>query len=148
MSNLDAALSSLATEVNELEADRKTDNNSKQGAMGHKLIAIRELLRERNGVVLYSRPDATGCRAPKYWYQWVKDNLTISPQHASTCIRYAIAPEEMRAQKAEKNKRLHQKNPIGKIQNYLRTHLPYCTQDEKERILNTVYNSFKKADAA
>ena len=147
MSNLDAALSSLAAEVNELEGDRKSGNNSKQVAMGHKLIAIRELLRERNGIN-FGSIDRTGNHAPKGWEQWVKDNLTISLTHARNCVQFAVDPEGMRARDKNIANHGYNKNSARKIQLYINKLLPYCTQDEKERILNTVYNSFKKADTA
>jgi hypothetical protein len=148
MSNLDAALSSLATEVNELEADRKSGNNSKQVAMGHKLIAIRELLREKNGENIRGGLDATGRHAPTGWEQWVRENLTISSAHASKCVKHAVDPEGAGAYERERHRKSYAVDPCKKILNYLQNCLPHCTQDEKERILNRVYNSFKKADAA
>jgi hypothetical protein len=147
-SNLDTALTTLATEVNELEADRKTGNNSKQVAMGHKLIAIRELLRERNGERTFGILDATGHYPPNGWEQWVKDNLTICLSHTRYCIWHALDPEGMAAKERADSKKRRANKPFEKILVYLRSRLPHCTQEEKERIMNTVYNSYKKADAA
>jgi hypothetical protein len=148
MSNLDTALSSLAAEVNEFEADRKTGNNSKQVAMGHKLIAIRELLRERNGERTCGILDATGHHPPNGWEQWVKDNLTICVSQARFCIWHALDPEGMAAKERAGGKKRRANKPFEKILAYLRPRLPHCTQEEKERIMNTVYNYYMKADAA
>lgn len=104
MSNMDIALTTLASEINALETARASDNKSKQVAMGHKLIVIRELLRQKNGAHISGHYDCTGNRAPIGWGQWVTDNLTITLDHAATCIKIAADPDGL-AKKAAKQTR-------------------------------------------
>lgn len=90
--NSETVLGQLAAEVNLLEADRKQGNQSKMGLMGHKLLAIREILRELNGVNRGTL-DPTGHHAPAGWGNWVKNNLTISLTQAKHCIQVAVNPD-------------------------------------------------------
>jgi hypothetical protein len=93
--NMDVALLTLAGEINALETDRIAGNQGKQAAMGYKLAAVRELLRQKNGVSpLHKLPDATGNLPPLGWTRWVADNLSLSQQHAAMCIQHAFAPEK------------------------------------------------------
>lgn len=90
--NHDVVLSQLASEINNLDAKRKSGNTSKIIEMGHKLIAVRVILRELYGGARGSL-DATGNPAPNGWVRWVEDNLTIGRRHAASCIKMAVDPE-------------------------------------------------------
>jgi len=88
LSNMDVALRTLAQEINDLDKQGK----SVQVEMGHKLIAVREMLRENYGENKHSKKDATGNYAPNGWRKWLVDNLSISYSHASVCVKFAIDP--------------------------------------------------------
>ena len=93
--NIDSSLSSLASEINELDAQDKTEHRGKQAAMGHKLLAVRELLRARNGEHISGKRGLDGKRAPNGWQEWLKKNLTTGHTHANNCVRFALDPEGM-----------------------------------------------------
>lgn len=90
--NIDGSLRSLAEEINDLDKQGK----GMQVAMGHKLIAVRELLRERNGECRRGNRGIDGLCAPRGWKEWTRQNLTISGSQASRCVRCAINPDELR----------------------------------------------------
>lgn len=94
--NLDTVLSDLAREVNELEVQRTAGNQGKQIEMGHKLIAIRQILREVNGERSMGTSASDG-HSPNGWGLWVKENLSISHAHVKLCIQSALNIEHVRA---------------------------------------------------
>lgn len=99
--NLNATLAGLAAEVNALEADRVAGNQGKMAEMGHKLIAIRQILREINGVHTKSQKALDGW-PPKGWGTWCKENLRITYATATGYVRFVLHPDG-----PEKRKKSH-----------------------------------------
>lgn len=102
--NFDTYLSTLAAEVNALEADRKSGNSSKMVEMGHKLVAIRAALRERYGERKSGVAGVDG-KPPDGWAHWVKGNLAIGCKHCTACIRSALTPDAHFAQQRHDNQK-------------------------------------------
>lgn len=129
--NFDIALAGLASEINALDVQGK----GVREAMGHKLIAVRQMLREKNGT-RRSHHIAPDGPVPNGWLTWIKDNLSISPSHASTCIKFALDPTGM-TKKASSRWMCHSKT--GK---YPLTVMRRCwsnyTEDEKRAIAEFV----------
>jgi len=128
-------LTELAAEINALEADRKTGNRVKTIAMGHKLIAVREILREQNGEG-QGCLDVTGHRAPKGWTQWVKENLTIGPSYGSHCIQEAVNPGIMTERSRTSEKR-HGRS-VGNILGMVKKAWPLWTEEKKQQLIDGV----------
>jgi len=127
--NARTVLTQLAEEVNTLEADRSSSNRGKMVEMGHKLIAIRAVLREQNGEILGGFAAADG-RTPIGWVQWVGENLTITPNSAARCLRLALDPmaiEKKRVKGTEGNY-----TPAGAAQR-ARKAWPTWTQEQREQ---------------
>lgn len=138
-SNMDAALSSLAAEINELDKQGK----SVQAAMGHKLIAVRALLRERNGCAKGKR-DVTGNFAPKGWTKWVELNLTIGASHASDCVRFAIDPEVKARHQANRTENRVSNYPTTAIR-FIRKCWPNIPTEDRSKIRQLVIELSKEA---
>ena len=99
-SNLDSSIATLMSEIKALCRDQK----SAMVQMGHKIIAIKELLRQKYGTMPFVKPDATGQRAPIGWTKWCEENLSISQTWAATCVRAALDPDKVFEQKQKTNK--------------------------------------------
>jgi hypothetical protein len=137
-SNFDISLSTLAAEVNQLH----TQGRGLQEQMGHKLIAIRQLLQERNGRAC----GVTGFdgMAPVGWAAWVKCNLNISVSHASDCVRYAIDPRAERQKDAIKNKHKNTRSAATIIRS-LNNIWPNLNQDDRDRVMDRVIELAREA---
>lgn len=138
MNNLDTALSTLAGEINALEINRAGENKGKQIDMGHKLIAVRELLRQKNGICSGGRPDVTGNLAPKGWFQWVKDNLTLSLRQATYCVQYAGDPEGT-SKRSSARSRKTRGSPTGALM-YAKRAWPIWTKEQRDEFCAGVLN--------
>ncbi len=132
-SNLEGAIQSLVMEINDLDKMGKSAQQGVQEAMGHKLIAVRELLREKFGVRTIGRPDVMGLRPPKEWRRWVTDNLTIGLSQTSKCICIAHDPEKesVRLRKLQHDQRY---NPALTIRRVKRQWGPLFTEAHKSEL--------------
>lgn len=88
-SNLDISITVLSSEICSLIATTKSGIVS----MGHKIIALRELLRQKYGMNIRSQKDVTGNFPPNGWRNWVRANLSISPVTARSYMKFAVDPE-------------------------------------------------------
>lgn len=127
MGNLDTTLAGLAAEVNALEADRVAGNQGKMVEIGHKIIAIRQILRETNGETMTGGIAPDG-RAPVGWTKWVKENLSISRSYAQDCVQHVFNPE-VKKRRAETNRR-SALSPTGALQRAKRA-WPNWTQEQR-----------------
>ena len=131
-SNMDTALHTLAQEINVLHEQAgniEFQKNSVVVAMGHKLIALRELLREKYGTAS-GRVDATGKHAPKNWTKWVENNLPITKDHAAFCIHAAVNPDAVRKTHNDRAKKLASTTPKPSI-GALRRVWPVLTTEQR-----------------
>lgn len=138
--NTDTVLTQLAQEVNELEAQRTGGNQRKTIEMGHKLIAIRQILREVNGESNYQK--ALDGRPPVGWGVWAKHNLSISVSHAAVCIQYVLDPDA----RARKTAQVigHQYTPRGALERAKRA-WPNWTHEQREQFSTGVLQLLKSA---
>jgi hypothetical protein len=137
--NMDVSLATLASEVNELHKG----NMGGQEAMGHKLIAIRELLREKNGVTIAGKLDATGKPAPLGWRLWVKENLIITQDHAARCIRYVADPEGQRKSTNATRTRLN-KTSAATLLRTLNNIWPNLSEADRDKVIDRVLTLAKE----
>lgn len=137
-SNSDAALASLAGEVNELSKQR-------EGAMfemGRRLVAIRQILRETNGENTASSPGSDGY-PPKEWRKWMSDNLSISASHAGDCIRRFINPNlEAEIERKKAAKQLY--HSPATITRCFKNIWPNLSQEQRDKVLDDII-AFAKA---
>lgn len=129
-SNLDTSITTLSTEIKSLEVS----NKSARIQMGLKLLALRELLREKLGELTTGRRDFTGRGAPIGWNKWVKENLSISAGTARVYIGMAHDPEGKLLQQ-QRNAERAQLTRHKRVLSAARRAWPHLPQGERDLLV-------------